>query len=96
MRIRFAVSSLALFLFVGCGGGGGDSSSYSLVSSNSAIESESVEKMHYTDMELGQSYRVFSGDTVVKDSPDAVVELNTDRETGNNLVTLKQGKAHIE
>lgn len=46
-------------------------------------------------MSLNTSYIVDKGDYVLRDSPDALVEVVTDLVTKQTTVTLKRGKASI-
>ncbi len=47
-------------------------------------------------MEIGHSYAMHKGDTIVKNAENTVVVIETDLETGETVAVLQSGSATIE
>jgi hypothetical protein len=69
----------ALLLLVGCGGGSGSSG-------NSSYEGP---------MNISTSYRLNSGDQIIRDSDDALLSITYTTDTQGALVILTQGAATL-
>jgi hypothetical protein len=85
---RYTISTVLLIfmLLTGCGGGGG----------SSFDSSEEKPMTRGLPMEIGHSYPMHKGDTIVKNAENTVVVIETDLETGETVAVLQSGSATIE
>ena len=83
---KLIFATLTVALLSGCGGGGGGGGSATPTTTYVPVN----------DMVVGTEYTIEKGDTIIKNSSDAVVELEIDRKTGETIAVLKSGKAQIK
>ena len=83
----FLTALLTATLLAGCGGGGGGSS-FTSTDENTVPAGRA--------MEPGRPYTMSAGETIVRNSDDAVVVLETDIATGETVAILQSGSAYIQ
>lgn len=83
-----ALTSLALIL-TACGSG---STSTTV---DDAIPGDTIVDETGESMTIGKSYSMNEGETILKDSDDATLTIETEIETGITVVTLESGSASI-
>lgn len=92
--LSMLLTTIIAITFTACGGGGGGDSSFKQTTVNITVACTTVSPAVPTAGDIATYQEVFSGDSIVKDTPSSIVQIYTPI-GGNSRVCIQSGSAHI-